>query len=178
MFLDSMVGSSVWCFCLWWMCGCVGFGLVVGLLVLVGMIDVIGFFVIGDFVFFMSGNIMCLVVLLGEGDFGGLVWLSVVLVSFVVGNVLGVILVCFSGCWVVLILVCCVMLLVLLVVWLFDWNVLVLVVVIFVMGMFNVVVEQVNGLFIGLIYVIGVFFCFGCGFGCWLLGEWCNGWWV
>ena len=98
----------------------------------------------------MSGNTTRLAVSLCEGDFGGLVRLSVALASFVVGNALGVILARFSGRRAAPILVCCAMLLALSAVWPFDWNVPALVAAILAMGMLNAVVEQVNGLPIGL----------------------------
>ncbi|MNO75406.1 hypothetical protein D3C76_664520 [compost metagenome] len=44
------------------------------------------------------------------------------------------------------------------------------------MGMINAVVEQVNGLPIGLTYVTGALSRFGRGLGRWLLGERRNGW--
>lgn len=152
---DSMVGSSARRLRLRRTRGRVGLGLVAGLSVLAGMTDAIGFLATGDFVSFMSGNTTRLAVSLGEGDFGGLVRLSVALASFVVGNALGVILACFSGRRAAPILVCCAMLLALSAVWPFDWNVPALVAAILAMGMLNAVVEQVNGLPIGLTYVTG-----------------------
>jgi uncharacterized membrane protein YoaK (UPF0700 family) len=44
------------------------------------------------------------------------------------------------------------------------------------MGMLNAVVEQVNGLPIGLTYVTGALSRFGRGLGRWLLGERRHGW--
>lgn len=44
------------------------------------------------------------------------------------------------------------------------------------MGMLNAVVEQVNGLPIGLTYVTGALSRFGRGLGRWLLGERREGW--
>lgn len=44
------------------------------------------------------------------------------------------------------------------------------------MGMLNAVVEQVNGLPIGLTYVTGALSRFGRGLGRWLLGERRDGW--
>ncbi len=44
------------------------------------------------------------------------------------------------------------------------------------MGMLNAVVEQVNGMAIGLTYVTGALSRFGRGLGRWLLGERPNGW--
>ncbi len=142
---DSMVGSSARRLRLRRTRGRVGLGLVAGLSVLAGMTDAIGFLATGDFVSFMSGNTTRLAVSLGEGDFGGLVRLSVALASFVVGNALGVILARFSGRRAAPILVCCAMLLALSAVWPFDWNVPALVAAILAMGMLNAVVEQVNG---------------------------------
>ena len=144
-----MVGSSARRLRLRRTRGRVGLGLVAGLSVLAGMTDAIGFLATGDFVSFMSGNTTRLAVSLGEGDFGGLVRLSVALASFVVGNALGVILARFSGRRAAPILVCCAMLLALSAVWPFDWNVPALVAAILAMGMLNAVVEQVNGLPIG-----------------------------
>ena len=173
---DSMVGSSARRLRLRRTRGRVGLGLVAGLSVLAGMTDAIGFLATGDFVSFMSGNTTRLAVSLGEGDFGGLVRLSVALASFVVGNALGVILARFSGRRAAPILVCCAMLLALSAVWPFDWNVPALVAAILAMGMLNAVVEQVNGLPIGLTYVTGALSRFGRGLGRWLLGERRNGW--
>ncbi|MBG4771425.1 DUF1275 domain-containing protein [Pseudomonas aeruginosa] len=171
-----MVGSSARRLRLRRTRGRVGLGLVAGLSVLAGMTDAIGFLATGDFVSFMSGNTTRLAVSLGEGDFGGLVRLSVALASFVVGNALGVILARFSGRRAAPILVCCAMLLALSAVWPFDWNVPALVAAILAMGMLNAVVEQVNGLPIGLTYVTGALSRFGRGLGRWLLGERRNGW--
>lgn len=162
---DSMVGSSARRLRLRRTRGRVGLGLVAGLSVLAGMTDAIGFLATGDFVSFMSGNTTRLAVSLGEGDFGGLVRLSVALASFVVGNALGVILARFSGRRAAPILVCCAMLLALSAVWPFDWNVPALVAAILAMGMLNAVVEQVNGLPIGLTYVTGALSRFGRGLG-------------
>ncbi len=173
---DSMVGSSARRLRLRRTRGRVGLGLVAGLSVLAGMTDAIGFLATGDFVSFMSGNTTRLAVSLGEGDFGGLVRLSVALASFVVGNALGVILARFSGRRAAPILVCCAMMLALSAVWPFDWNVPALVAAILAMGMLNAVVEQVNGLPIGLTYVTGALSRFGRGLGRWLLGERRNGW--
>ena len=173
---DSMVGSSARRLRLRRTRGRVGLGLVAGLSVLAGMTDAIGFLATGDFVSFMSGNTTRLAVSLGEGDFGGLVRLSVALASFVVGNALGVILARFSGRRAAPILVCCAMLLALSAVWPFDWNVPALVAAILAMGMLNAVVEQVNGLPIGLTYVTGALSRFGRGLGRWLLGERRHGW--
>ena len=173
---DSMVGSSARRLRLRRTRGRVGLGLVAGLSVLAGMTDAIGFLATGDFVSFMSGNTTRLAVSLGEGDFGGLVRLSVALASFVVGNALGVILARFSGRRAAPILVCCAMLLALSAVWPFDWNVPALVAAILAMGMLNAVVEQVNGLPIGLTYVTGALSRFGRGLGRWMLGDRRNGW--
>lgn len=180
---DSMVGSSARRLRLRRTRGRVGLGLVAGLSVLAGMTDAIGFLATGDFVSFMSGNTTRLAVSLGEGDFGGLVRLSVALASFVVGNALGVILARFSGRRAAPILVCCAMLLALSAVWPFDWNVPALVAAILAMGMLNAVVEQVNGLPIGLTYVTGALSASAAASaaGCWASGataggcNWCPG---
>lgn len=173
---DSVVGSSARRLRLRRVRGRVGLGLVAGLSVLAGMTDAIGFLATGDFVSFMSGNTTRLAVSLGEGDLGGMARLAIALASFVAGNALGVILARFSGRRAAPILVCCAMLLALSAVWPFDWNVPALVAAIIAMGMLNAVVEQVNGLPIGLTYVTGALSRFGRGLGRWLLGERRNGW--
>ena len=140
--------------------GRVGLGLVAGLSVLAGMTDAIGLLALGDFVSFMSGNTTRLAVAISQADLALVLRLSGALLGFVAGNTLGVVLA--RGfrrrAWPVLVVVAALLAATL------------------AMGMINAVVEQVNGLPIGLTYVTGALSRFGRGLGRWLLGERRHGW--
>ncbi|MBK5000963.1 DUF1275 domain-containing protein [Pseudomonas sp. S31] len=156
--------------------GRVGLGLVAGLSVLAGMTDAIGLLALGDFVSFMSGNTTRLAVAISEADIALVLRLSGAIVGFVVGNALGVILArAFRRrAWPVLLVVAA--LLAGAAAWPFAASFPALLATTLAMGMINAVVEQVNGLPIGLTYVTGALSRFGRGLGRWLLGERRSGW--
>ena len=156
--------------------GRVGLGLVAGLSVLAGMTDAIGLLAMGDFVSFMSGNTTRLAAAISQADLALVVRLALAIVGFVVGNALGVMLVrSFKRkAWPVLLIVAS--LLTGAGLWPVPTALPALLTAILAMGMINAVVEQVNGLPIGLTYVTGALSRFGRGLGRWLLGERRNGW--
>jgi uncharacterized membrane protein YoaK (UPF0700 family) len=71
--------------------GRIGLALVASLSVLAGMTDAIGFMASGDFVSFMSGNTTRLAVAISDGDFGLTLRLVILVVTFVIGNALGIV---------------------------------------------------------------------------------------
>ena len=156
--------------------GRVGLGLVAGLSVLAGMTDAIGLLALGDFVSFMSGNTTRLAVAISDADLPLVLRLSAAVLGFVVGNALGVLLA--RGfrrrAWPVLLVVAA--LLAFEAAWPLAVTFPALLAATLAMGMINAVVEQVNGLPIGLTYVTGALSRFGRGLGRWLLGERRNGW--
>ena len=156
--------------------GRVGLGLVAGLSVLAGMTDAIGLLALGDFVSFMSGNTTRLAVAISEADAGMVLRLSGAVLGFVAGNALGVMLArgCQRRAWPVLVVVAG--LLAFAAAWPWPATFPALLAATVAMGMINAVVEQVNGLPIGLTYVTGALSRFGRGLGRWLLGERRNGW--
>jgi len=137
--------------------GRVGLGLVAGLSVLAGMTDAIGLLALGDFVSFMSGNTTRLAVAISEADASMVLRLSAAVLAWplllVVTGLLG-----------------------LAASWPGTTTLAPLLSAILAMGMLNAVVEQVNGLPIGLTYVTGALSRFGRGLGRWLLGERRAGW--
>lgn len=156
--------------------GRVGLWLVAGLSVLAGMTDAIGFLATGDFVSFMSGNTTRLAVAMSEGEVVSVVRLSMAIISFVIGNALGVILARHTRRRAAPVLLIVAILLAASSAWPFEWHAPALVMSILSMGMLNAVVEQVNGLPIGLTYVTGALSRFGRGLGRWMLGERRPGW--
>lgn len=156
--------------------GRVGLGLVAGLSVLAGMTDAIGLLALGDFVSFMSGNTTRLAVAISDADLALVLRLSAAVLGFVVGNALGVLLArAFRRrAWPVLLVVAA--LLGFAAAWPLAATFPALLAATLAMGMINAVVEQVNGLPIGLTYVTGALSRFGRGLGRWLLGERHNGW--
>ncbi|MBF8747840.1 DUF1275 domain-containing protein [Pseudomonas putida] len=156
--------------------GRVGLGLVAGLSVLAGMTDAIGLLALGDFVSFMSGNTTRLAVAISEADLALVLRLSGALFGFVAGNALGVLLArSFQRrAWPVLLVVAG--LLAGAAAWPWAASFPALLAATLAMGMINAVVEQVNGLPIGLTYVTGALSRFGRGLGRWLLGERRSGW--
>ncbi|MDD2058994.1 YoaK family protein [Pseudomonas sp. GD03860] len=154
--------------------GRVGLYFVAALSVLAGMTDAIGFMATGDFVSFMSGNTTRLAVSLGEGELGLVLRIGAVLLAFVLGNALGVVIARLSGRrpWPLLSLIAAL----LAVAGLLPWQLPALVAAVTAMGMINAVVEEVNGLPIGLTYVTGALSRFGRGLGRALLGERRQGW--
>ncbi|MDD2066589.1 YoaK family protein [Pseudomonas sp. 25571] len=156
--------------------GRVGLGLVAGLSVLAGMTDAIGLLALGDFVSFMSGNTTRLAVAISEADAAMVLRLSGAVLGFVAGNALGVLLARSfrRRAWPVLLVVAG--LLGGAAAWPLAATFPALLAATLAMGMINAVVEQVNGLPIGLTYVTGALSRFGRGLGRWVLGERRNGW--
>ncbi len=153
--------------------GRIGLALVASLSVLAGMTDAIGFLASGDFVSFMSGNTTRLAVSVSNGEGSMVLRLALLLGMFIVGNALGVVLAKLGDkkAWPLLLCVAS-----LLGAAALTPNVIGLIAAILAMGMLNAVVEEVNGLPIGLTYVTGALSRFGRGLGRWLLGENRGGW--
>jgi len=156
--------------------GKVGLYFVAALSVLAGMTDAIGFMATGDFVSFMSGNTTRLAVSLGQGEFGLVLRIGAVLLAFVMGNALGVLIARKSGRrpWPLLSIIAALLALAGLLPG--AWQLPALIAAVAAMGMINTVVEEVNGLPIGLTYVTGALSRFGRGLGRALLGERRHGW--
>ncbi|OCT31047.1 YoaK family protein [Pseudomonas putida] len=156
--------------------GTVGLYFVAALSVLAGMTDAIGFMATGDFVSFMSGNTTRLAVSLGSAELGPVLRLALVIAAFVLGNALGVIVAAKSGRrhWPLLGVIA----LLLAVAGMLPepMQLLALLAAVTAMGMINAVVEEVNGLPIGLTYVTGALSRFGRGLGRTLLGQQRLGW--
>ncbi|HEK1685234.1 TPA: DUF1275 domain-containing protein [Pseudomonas putida] len=156
--------------------GTVGLYFVAALSVLAGMTDAIGFMATGDFVSFMSGNTTRLAVSLGSAELGPVLRLALVIAAFVLGNALGVIVAARSGRrhWPLLGVIA----LLLAVAGMLPepMQLLALLAAVTAMGMINAVVEEVNGLPIGLTYVTGALSRFGRGLGRTLLGQQRLGW--
>ncbi|KAB5619749.1 DUF1275 domain-containing protein [Pseudomonas putida] len=156
--------------------GTVGLYFVAALSVLAGMTDAIGFMATGDFVSFMSGNTTRLAVSLGSAELGPVLRLALVIAAFVLGNALGVIVAARSGRrhWPLLAVIA----LLLAVAGMLPepMQLLALLAAVTAMGMINAVVEEVNGLPIGLTYVTGALSRFGRGLGRTLLGQQRLGW--
>lgn len=156
--------------------GRIGLGLVACLSVLAGMTDAIGFMATGDFVSFMSGNTTRMAVAISDGEPGLVLRLLMLVATFIVGNALGVIVSRLTGHRTLPLLLSIAALLCASAAWPFEQQMPALLAAIAAMGMLNAVVEEVNGLPIGLTYVTGALSRFGRGLGRWLLGERRNGW--
>ncbi|MDR2306592.1 MAG: DUF1275 domain-containing protein [Paucimonas sp.] len=156
--------------------GRVGLGLVAALSVLAGMTDAIGLLALGDFVSFMSGNTTRLAVAVSQVEMAQVARLALAIFSFVLGNALGVLLARRFRRRASPLLLVVAALLASAAVWPLDTTFPALVAAVLAMGMLNAVVEQVNGLPIGLTYVTGALSRFGRGLGRWLLGERRLGW--
>ncbi|MQA56848.1 YoaK family protein [Pseudomonas piscis] len=156
--------------------GRIGLGLVACLSVLAGMTDAIGFMATGDFVSFMSGNTTRMAVAISDGEPGLVLRLLMLVATFIVGNALGVIVSRLAGHRTLPLLLSIAALLCASAAWPFEQQMPALLAAIAAMGMLNAVVEEVNGLPIGLTYVTGALSRFGRGLGRWLLGERRNGW--
>ncbi|WP_248730403.1 YoaK family protein [Pseudomonas sp. MWU13-2517] len=156
--------------------GRIGLMLVASLSVLAGMTDAVGFMASGDFVSFMSGNTTRLAVAMGAGDLGLTGRLLLLVVTFVIGNALGVVVSRLSRRHAMPLLLCIAALLSSAGLWPFAETLPALLAAIIAMGMLNAAVEEVNGLPVGLTYVTGALSRFGRGLGRWLLGERRNGW--
>ncbi|WP_313741035.1 YoaK family protein [Pseudomonas sp.] len=155
--------------------GRVGLALVAALSFLAGMTDAIGFLATGDFVSFMSGNTTRMAVAISQGEVQGLWRLGLAIVCFVLGNALGVMLARALRRRAAPLLVIVALVLASAVLPGLDAFV-ALALAIVAMGMLNAVVEQVNGMAIGLTYVTGALSRFGRGLGRWLMGERHSGW--
>ncbi|QHF03704.1 DUF1275 domain-containing protein [Pseudomonas asturiensis] len=154
----------------------IGMTLAASLSVLAGMTDAIGFMATGDFVSFMSGNTTRLAVAMGEGDMGTTARLTLAIVVFIAGNVLGVVLARLGKHRALPLLLSVATLLCAAAAWPMEKNLLALIWAILAMGMLNAAVEEVNGQSVGLTYVTGALSRFGRGLGRWLLGERRHGW--
>ncbi|QXI40346.1 YoaK family protein [Pseudomonas xantholysinigenes] len=156
--------------------GRVGLGLVAGLSVLAGMTDAIGLLALGDFVSFMSGNTTRLAVAISQADLALMLRLVLAILGFVLGNTLGVLLARRLNRRAAPLLLIVATLLAFAAAWPASITFPALIAATLAMGMLNAVVEQVNGLPIGLTYVTGALSRFGRGLGRWLLGERRPGW--
>ncbi|MCO7515776.1 YoaK family protein [Pseudomonas guariconensis] len=156
--------------------GTVGLYFVACLSVLAGMTDAIGFMATGDFVSFMSGNTTRLAVSLGNAELGPVIRLALVIGAFVAGNALGVIIAVKTGRrpWPLLTLIAALLAVAGLLP--APLQLPALLAAVTAMGMINAVVEEVNGLPIGLTYVTGALSRFGRGLGRTLLGQRRMGW--
>lgn len=156
--------------------GRIGMMMVASLSVLAGMTDAIGFMATGDFVSFMSGNTTRLAVAISVVDLELIGRLLLLLLTFILGNALGVIVSRASGRRALPLLLCIAMLLCTGAAAPWFGQLPALLAAIIAMGMLNAVVEEVNGLPVGLTYVTGALSRFGRGLGRWMLGERRNGW--
>lgn len=156
--------------------GRVGICMVASLSVLAGMTDAIGLLALGDFVSFMSGNTTRLATAISSGDLSSGGRLLTAVLSFVLGNAFGVCLAHFSGRRSTLLLAIVTVLLGVSAILPEGLRLFALIAATMAMGMLNAVVEQVNGMPIGLTYVTGALSRFGRGLGRWLLGRRRNGW--
>jgi uncharacterized membrane protein YoaK (UPF0700 family) len=147
-----------------------GLALVALLSILAGMTDAIGFLSTGDYVSFMSGNTTRLAIGLGNEQLATMFRLALALLTFVIGNALGVVIVRVCGRRASPLL---------LIIGLImcgtalappnHWTVLLSA--ILSMGMLNAAVEQVSGIAIGLTYITGALSRMGRGLGRWVMGE-------
>jgi len=156
--------------------GRVGLAMVAALSVLAGMTDAIGFMASGDFVSFMSGNTTRLAVAISDGDVSLTLRLVILVVTFILGNALGVVIGRLGGRRALPLLLCIATLLCGAAAWPSEVQLPALLAAIIAMGMLNAAVEEVNGLAVGLTYVTGALSRFGRGLGRWILGERRNGW--
>jgi len=156
--------------------GRIGLFLVAALSVLAGMTDAIGFMATGDFVSFMSGNTTRLAVAISNGEVSLIGRLSALVLAFIAGNALGIVISRFSGRRAITLLLSIAAMLSVSASLPHAGQTLALLTGIVAMGMLNAVVEQVNGLPIGLTYVTGALSRFGRGLGRWLIGERREGW--
>jgi uncharacterized membrane protein YoaK (UPF0700 family) len=156
--------------------GRVGLFLVAALSMLSGMTDAIGFMATGDFVSFMSGNTTRLAVEVSEGNWRAILHLILVVITFVMGNSVGVVISRKTGRRALPLMLCIAALLCTAALLARAPQVLSLLATVFAMGALNAAVEQVNGLPIGVTYVTGALSRFGRGLGGWLTGERPTGW--
>lgn len=154
--------------------GNVGLIFVAALSALAGMTDAIGFLETGDFISFMSGNTTHLAVAVGEHLWAPVINITYWLIAFVIGNTVGVVVsrLAKRKAWPALLIIGFLLGLTSLLA--SDHHFFVLAV--GAMGMINSVVEEVNGVPIGLTYVTGALSRFGRGLGRWFIGERRSGW--
>lgn len=154
--------------------GNVGLAFVAALSVLAGMTDAIGFLETGNFVSFMSGNTTHLAVATGKQLWTSVFEIALWILAFIAGNIIGVILgrLAKRQAWPLLFYIG--LLLAFTAAWGENRSAFLMAVV--AMGLINSVVEEVNGLPIGLTYVTGALSRFGRGLGRWLMGERRAGW--
>jgi uncharacterized membrane protein YoaK (UPF0700 family) len=154
--------------------GRVGLLFVGTLSVIAGMTDVIGFMVTGDFVSFMSGNTTRLAISIDQSNVALSLHIGMLIAAFVIGNALGVMAARFSRrrAWPLLLAIGALLCLC----GALGEGAAPFLLAVISMGMINAVVEEVNGLPIGLTYVTGALSRFGRGLGRWCLGERRNGW--
>lgn len=152
--------------------GLIGLVFAAVLSLLAGMVDAIGFTLTGDFVSFMSGNTTRLAVSAGAADVEGAKHIACLLVAFVLGNALGVVVGQHTQrrAWPLLSIIA----LLLLLASQLPLALPSLLCAVLAMGMINAVLEEVNGLPIGLTYVTGALSRFGRGLGRWCMGQ--RGW--
>lgn len=153
--------------------GRTGLIFILGLSFLAGMTDAISFTSAGDFVSFMSGNTTRLASSLSLGNWSHVVQIAVLIVSFIIGNALGVILATVTArrSWPLLLAIGLALITASQVQSLAGLSTAALS-----MGMINAVVEEINGLPIGLTFVSGALSRFGRGAGRWLMGKRHSGW--
>ncbi|MFQ6160877.1 MULTISPECIES: YoaK family protein [Sinorhizobium] len=145
----------------------VGLALVAAISFLAGMTDAMGLMFLGDFVSFMSGNTTRASVALIQADVARGVLLIGGLITFVIGNAVGVMVsIRFRPHSVLLfvsVLLACAALLA-------DRREMQFLLLILAMGAINASVEQIEGLPVGLTYVTGALSRFGRGLGRWVMG--------
>lgn len=154
--------------------GRIGLCFVASLSIVAGMTDAIGFMISGDFVSFMSGNTTRLAVAAGSDNGALAAHIGMLIAAFVIGNAAGVIAAHVSKrrAWPLLVMIGGLLCLS----GLMNLGEGSFLVAVLAMGMINAVVEEVNGLTIGLTYVTGALSRFGRGLGRLVMGEHRNGW--
>jgi uncharacterized membrane protein YoaK (UPF0700 family) len=149
-----------------------GIALVATLSFIAGMTDAIGLRMSGDFVSFMTGNTTRAAMSLQDGNWGHALKLLGAIVTFVLGNAVGIVIAhrVDNRIFAVLAAVGATLAIASLMpttnVPLIQFYLVVLA-----MGMINAAVEHIEGLPIGLTYVTGALSRFGRGIGRWLIGE-------
>jgi len=149
-----------------------GFLLVASISFLAGMTDAVGLMLTGNFVSFMTGNTTRAAIALGMGEFGHAAVLFSAILTFIIGNALGIVIAHAADRRAFVVLACVSILLAAAAG--FAEPSLVLVqfyLVVLAMGMVNATVEHIEGLPIGLTYVTGALSRFGRGLGRFLLGD-------
>ncbi|MCP1200007.1 YoaK family protein [Notoacmeibacter sp. MSK16QG-6] len=141
---------------------------------LAGMIDAIGLILSQNFVSFMTGNTTRLATSFGEGDYGRIAVLATYLVTFVMGNAAGIVIVeTTKRQWPCLLTVAALLSLSAILgpaVW-------ALLPTVFAMGAINATMEQAAGYRLSLTYVTGALSRLGKGIGFFLMGQSRRGIW-